>query len=80
MTLFSTSLGVDCKHCHAEDFSSDEKPEKVKARKMLGMVSGGILREFYGGNGPVSCFTCHQGKVKPESESGKPTDATFAGN
>ena len=27
-----------------------------------------------------SCFTCHQGKVKPESESGKPTDATFAGS
>jgi hypothetical protein len=79
MSMFSASLGVDCRHCHAEDFSSDEKPEKLKARKMLGMARG-ILQEFYGGQGPVGCFTCHQGKVKPESESGKPTDAIFAGS
>ena len=80
MTLFTTSLGVDCKHCHADDsYASEDKPEKEKARQMLKMVSGGILREFYGGNGPVTCFSCHQGKVKPESESGKPTDAVFSG-
>jgi hypothetical protein len=77
MTMFSESLGVECSHCHVKnDFASDDKPEKVKARKMLGMVQG-TLREFYGGSGPVGCYTCHQGKVKPESEAGKPTDAVF---
>ena len=79
MTLFTTSLGVDCKHCHADDsYASDDKSEKEKARQMLGMVSKGILREFYGGSGPVGCYTCHQGRVKPEIESGKPTEAVFS--
>jgi hypothetical protein len=81
MTLFTTSLGVDCKHCHAGDsYASDDKPEKEKARQMLTVVSKGILREFYGGNGPVTCYSCHQGHVKPEIEieSGKPTEAVFS--
>jgi len=45
----------------------------LKARGMLTMAHG-ILGQFYGGNGPVGCFTCHQGKVKPELVEGKPTE------
>lgn len=74
MTMFSASLGVQCSHCHADDFASDAKPEKTKARQMLGM-SRGIARQFYNGNSPVGCFTCHQGKVTPEFDAGKPTEA-----
>jgi len=77
MSMFSESLGVECSHCHNQsDFSSDEKPTKVKARKMLTMVTA-TLREYYGGSGPIGCYTCHQAKVKPEVEAGKPTEAVF---
>ncbi len=39
MHLFTASLGVRCDFCHVRnDFSSDEKPEKNIARKMLLMT------------------------------------------
>jgi hypothetical protein len=26
-----------------------------------------VLHDYYGGNGPIGCYGCHQGKVKPEN-------------
>jgi hypothetical protein len=78
MAYFAASLGVGCDHCHVTgQFERDDKPEKLKARKMLMMV-GGILRQYYGGNGPIGCYTCHQGKIRPEIEPGKATEAKMA--
>ena len=69
MTLFSTSLGVTCSHCHASGgaWEKDDKPQKQRARQMLTMVRA-TWQKFYTGNdnAPVSCFTCHHGAVKPE--------------
>ncbi|MGO9482343.1 MAG: photosynthetic reaction center cytochrome c subunit family protein [Candidatus Kryptoniota bacterium] len=39
MNMIKTSLGVDCDYCHNTDnFASDEKPTKRKARMMLKML------------------------------------------
>jgi len=65
MVYLANSLGVKCGHCHVKPFSSDEKPEKQRARQMLAMV-GGISKNFYGGgNTPVECYNCHRGQPKP---------------
>jgi Photosynthetic reaction centre cytochrome C subunit len=77
MSYFTASLGVPCTHCHVPGaYDKDDKPQKAKARKMLGMANA-IVTEYYGKQGPVGCFTCHQGKAKPEIERGKGTEATF---
>ena len=77
MKLFSQSLGVRCTHCHvgeegkplsAFDFASDAKEKKIVARKMLAMVHR-INSQDFGvkdfSQVKVTCFTCHQGSVKP---------------
>lgn len=70
MGSFTRWLGVDCVHCHvAGDFVSDAKPAKQTARKMWNMVVA-INRDTFGGSGPVTCWTCHRGSVKPESVPG----------
>jgi len=67
MTMFTTSLGVDCTHCHVQgEFEKDDKPAKQTARKMLGMV-GSIAREIYKGQTSINCYTCHRGKTEPVS-------------
>jgi photosynthetic reaction center cytochrome c subunit len=67
MNFFSQSLGVKCSHCHVPDqWSKDDVPAKQTARKMLGMVTD-IIHQFYGKGGPIGCYGCHQGKVKPEN-------------
>jgi hypothetical protein len=72
MGYFTRWLGVNCEHCHvAGDFVSDAKPAKPTARKMWNMVIA-INRDSFGGSGPVTCWTCHRGSVKPESLPGKP--------
>jgi len=51
-------------------FASDEKPQKVMARKMLAMVSG-VSKNFYGGGDtPIQCYNCHQGHPKPPEGTG----------
>jgi hypothetical protein len=67
MNFFAQALGVKCAHCHVQNqWEKDDVEAKKTARKMLNMVHD-VLREYYGGNGPISCSGCHQGKVKPEN-------------
>lgn len=61
----SKGLGVQCDHCHdMSDFTSDGKPVKLKARKMIEMALM-IDKEHFGGKGRVTCNTCHKGKLEP---------------
>ena len=80
MRTFSKSLGVRCDHCHVGtpqpgkpfpkfDFTSDDKPEKNIARKMMVMVDS-INNSFISKMGAddferISCVTCHMGNLKP---------------
>ena len=80
MAGFTRALGVRCTYCHlgregddlaTYDFISDEKPEKVKAREMLRMVSainGEHLTKLVSRREPritVTCATCHHGVAQP---------------
>jgi hypothetical protein len=67
MRAFNASLGVECSFCHAQDRSSDEKHEKVVARKMITMTHE-INEKFFAGKMEVRCFTCHKGAEHPVSE------------
>ena len=60
-----TALGVRCDFCHnMEDRASDEKPQKVMARKMMAMVKN-INETTFSGEQKVTCYTCHHGEQKP---------------
>ena len=64
MTFFTTSLGVDCTHCHVPgEFEKDDKPAKLTARKMYQMVQ--LSNKALASN-RVSCYGCHRGHVQPE--------------
>lgn len=83
MNGFKISLGVKCGFCHEPqagnpkklDFASDAKPEKETTRAMMRMTAK-LNKKYFGhekdkaGNPVlmVSCFTCHNGKEKPESK------------
>ena len=60
----ATGLGVMCTYCHVDDRSSDEKPQKLTARMMFGMVKD-INAKFPDGKVHVTCFTCHRGAEMP---------------
>jgi hypothetical protein len=68
MRSFNTALGVECGFCHAQDRSSDEKGEKLMARKMLTMTHE-INEKNFNGKMEVRCFTCHRGAEHPVSEA-----------
>jgi len=75
MQMFSVSLGVRCSQCHVPgEWARDDKPDKQRAREMLSMAAS-ILGKYYNGNGPVGCFTCHHGVLKPALEAAKPASA-----
>ena len=82
MDQFKAALGVKCSFCHAPskdtaqkwpDFASDEKPEKLIARKMMKMTSK-INKKFFSDNKneqgvavpAVECMTCHRGSPHPD--------------
>ena len=80
MRQFSFSLGVRCEHCHVDegpngrqDFASDDKPAKLKARAMLVMtrdINKDLLAKIPDRSHPpvtVTCYTCHHGLPKPET-------------
>ncbi len=67
MRAFSTALGVNCGFCHVQDRSSDEKQEKLMARKMITMTHD-INAHFFDGKMEVHCYTCHKGAQEPVSE------------
>jgi hypothetical protein len=69
------ALGVQCSYCHVQNRAADEKPQKLVARKMFEMVMQ-INNEYLDAIGEpvpdgqlkVTCFTCHRGALKPESQ------------
>lgn len=66
MNSLNRWLGVSCDHCHVgAEYDKDDKPAKQTARKMFLMVRQ-IGQDNFGGNNPVTCWTCHRGQVKPE--------------
>ena len=70
MRMIKASLGVDCDFCHnTENFASDEKPEKRKARMMLKMLVQ-IRGDYfaYPDAKQPTCYTCHQGNKEPTNE------------
>lgn len=83
MRGFAIGLGVRCSHCHMvsngldspdDDFSSDKKPTKLKARVMLQMVQAinqdhiANLPDRTEPNVEVGCVTCHaEGRAQPRS-------------
>lgn len=81
MQLFVQALGVNCGYCHAArgKFASDEKPQKITARRMIEMVQG-INKQYFPDHKPgieestlgrVTCFTCHQGSTAPKTTVGE---------
>jgi nitrate/TMAO reductase-like tetraheme cytochrome c subunit len=67
MRSFNAALGVECTFCHAADRSSDEKGEKLMARKMITMTHE-INEKNFNGKMEVHCYTCHKGVEHPVSE------------
>lgn len=67
MQFITAALGVDCEHCHVEHaFDKDDKKAKVMARKMMEMMIT-INNENFDSHRVVTCYTCHQGGVRPIS-------------
>jgi len=76
MQLMTQALGASCGTCHARgNFASDSNPRKVRARQMLEMTKA-IDQQFFpdykSGDGEsrlgrVTCFTCHQGELRPKA-------------
>jgi hypothetical protein len=60
----STSLGQECGFCHVEDLSSDAKPMKQVARRMIAMTQA-INKDSFKGEALVGCDTCHRGATLP---------------
>jgi hypothetical protein len=82
MKSFSMSLGVRCNFCHVAqqvpgqdhpkfDFASDDKQEKIIARKMMMMTSAineNYIGKMIGGDHAleqIKCVTCHMGRQTP---------------
>ncbi|MFB3895187.1 MAG: c-type cytochrome [bacterium] len=66
-TSINPGLGFQCSSCHeVKDFSSDAKPEKIVARKMLKMVSE-VNQNYFADPKlkQVTCYMCHRGKEEP---------------
>ncbi|HEX8747996.1 MAG TPA: c-type cytochrome [Pyrinomonadaceae bacterium] len=71
MQFISSSMGVNCAHCHVNnngnwEFEKDDKPAKQTARRMIQMtfdINKGN-RDVFGG-ASVTCFTCHRGSTEP---------------
>ena len=67
MRYIAWSLGKDCEFCHVErKFDSDDKKEKLTARKMIDMTAA-INEHSFEGKPEVRCFTCHEGHGHPLS-------------
>jgi tetratricopeptide (TPR) repeat protein len=79
MMAFTRALGVRCTYCHVgtegqpgtNDFASDAKVEKEKAREMMRMaaaINGQHLPRLPERRDPpvaVTCMTCHRGLAEP---------------
>ncbi len=66
MASFVAGTGLTCDGCHVQgDRASDEKNEKVVARRMIEMVHDLNAKNF-NGEAKVTCFTCHRGESHPK--------------
>jgi Photosynthetic reaction centre cytochrome C subunit len=83
MERYSRQLGVGCLYCHVStkpdikpqrvDFVSDERPEKLIARRMIWMCIK-INRKYFGISNydqavlkpKLTCRMCHRGFPRPE--------------
>jgi hypothetical protein len=64
MRYMTFALGVRCDYCHVQDnFESDEKAPKKRAREMMKMMFA-IDNGSFGGHRAVTCYTCHRGAAK----------------
>jgi predicted CXXCH cytochrome family protein len=82
MEQWAHALGARCDSCHAEDsknaapdghprldFVDDSKPMKVAARLMYRMteeINNNYIAKVEDSGIPVTCDTCHSGRVSPE--------------
>ncbi|HSZ17032.1 MAG TPA: c-type cytochrome [Terracidiphilus sp.] len=82
MHQWESELGVECETCHVRDpqklgpngkpqfdYANDAKPEKAAARVMYAMVediNSNYIAKIEGLGLPVSCGTCHRGRISPE--------------
>ena len=71
MDSFTAELGVKCESCHGSDVSSDERPHKADARRMMRLVLDMKAKKalYFGPRvkeAAIACGLCHRGKAKPE--------------
>jgi hypothetical protein len=82
MEGWAKELGARCDACHVEDpddvipggpartkFSDDSKQMKEVARLMFTMteeINGNYVAKLNGSGLPVTCGTCHRGRISPE--------------
>jgi hypothetical protein len=64
MQFMAGSLGVNCQHCHTNQFPQDDKPAKQTARRMIAMMRA-INQGNFSDKLSVNCYTCHRGQLKP---------------
>lgn len=75
MNMMSSSLGVNCNFCHAEnDFAKDGNEHKDIARDMLRMTFE-LNEKYFESRSEINCNTCHQGR--PHPPSGFPLSPNF---
>jgi len=80
MNRIVEGLGGSCGTCHARgNFASEENPRKLKAREMLTMVKA-LNKQYFPDYKPkdgesvlgrITCYTCHQGDLKPKTGPGQ---------
>jgi hypothetical protein len=77
MNYISASMGVRCDYCHVKSgkdangfdnwiWESDDKPQKLAARRMMRMtmqLNQTNLADF--NNQRITCYTCHRGSTDP---------------
>jgi hypothetical protein len=79
MWSMSQALGVSCDHCHTPPaFENDDKPAKQTARRMIQMVRE-LNAKTFSGRLQVTCFTCHQGGLRPQGTPAIATKEALAG-
>jgi len=71
MQYIAVSMGRRCDFCHVNKgannwvWESDEKEEKLAARKMMTMVLA-LNKDNFRGSPTVGCYTCHRGRSTPQ--------------
>lgn len=70
MNYIAVSMGRRCDFCHVNkggtwSWESDEKEEKLAARKMITMVLA-LNKDNFRGSPTVGCYTCHRGRSTPQ--------------